>query len=465
MSQPVFSFLSSLLDIGDEYLVRKPLFILGKQGIKVRYMFLKLPRTQAVTIYAGILWVIPIALVSPFTSPYMTALGFSDTEVGAYQSSIRVIPILFLILGGYLTDTWGRKQTLIFFDFISWGAYSLLLALAFSKWWCVAALLVFTSNFGSNPPYQCLLIEGVKEKKRAIVYTVLAMVNLSPALFFLPLLGGIWVEKRGLIEANHEMYWLQLVMTMVGMWLRLKYLPSTGQFEQAPGAWWHAFRDGSRQYYTAMKDYFKKPAAKVILASKFIDEWILFIWGIYSSLYFTHYLGMKVSYLSILGPVSAYVAFLVLFIVIPSIPSRKIMKILGVDQIFGLFALGVLLLLTKGGGNVLLVALFSAGFGAAGVVLYASVSLAAWMSIIGEKERAKVYSVSWAFIMVGIAITGPWASYLYGHVSPVALIWLMMGLRVIAFLLLRRAAAILSPAGPAKIPASPPEFPQSTVGG
>src|SRR6185436_13303570 len=163
--------------------------------------------------------------------------------------------------------------------------------------------------------------EGVREKKRAVVYTVLQMVNLTPALLFFPLLGGIWVEKRGLIQANHDMYWVQLILTLTGMWLRWKFLPTTGRFEQTPQAWWHAFRDGSRQYYAAMKGYFEKPAAKSLLASKMIDEWILFIWSVYFSLYFTYYLELKVSYLSILAPVSAYVALLVLFLVIPSIPT------------------------------------------------------------------------------------------------------------------------------------------------
>lgn len=154
MFQPFLSFLSSLIDAGEEgyeVLLEKPIFLLGRQGQKVGRMFGDIAPVQAVTIYVGILWVIPLALVTPFTSIYMVRLGLSKTEIGVYQSLLQAITPIGYFLGGYLSDVWGRKKTLIVFDILSWGGYCLSLALADSKWWCLAAIFFLATNAGSAP--------------------------------------------------------------------------------------------------------------------------------------------------------------------------------------------------------------------------------------------------------------------------------------------------------------------------
>ena len=78
MLQPVQTFLSSaynLAEEGYEIFLKKPLFLLGDHGKKVGGLFLGLPRRQAIAVYGGLLWVIPIAMVSQFESLYMVRLG------------------------------------------------------------------------------------------------------------------------------------------------------------------------------------------------------------------------------------------------------------------------------------------------------------------------------------------------------------------------------------------------------
>ncbi len=439
---PFHSFLSSLQDVSEEsyeYLLKKPLVLLGQQGGRVRGMFAKLPPRQAVTIYAGVLWVIPGAMVQYYLSLYMVDLGLSKTEVSVYPSLARALGPLCLFLGGYLSDVWSRKKSLILFDIISWGGYCLCLALATNKWWCIAAIFFMAINAGSGVPYQCLLVEGVKPGQRASVFTVLQMVNLAPYLLFFPLLGGFWVEGKGLGQANHEMYLLYFLLTIIGIGWRWKQLPPSKVFEKSPGSWLNVFEEGLGQYRKALGSFFKKPASVTFFFSKFLDEWMLAAWTIYFSLYFVDYLGMKDSNLSVFGIGSAYAAFLTVFFIIPNLSHSQVIKILGLDQILGLSAFAVLLIWGRGSGNVFLVCLFSYCLSAAGGSLYASVSAAVWMNVMEEKERAKVVAASSAFIQIGL-VTVSVAGLLYGHVSPESLLWVMMGLRVLNFFLLRRVA-------------------------
>jgi predicted MFS family arabinose efflux permease len=193
MFQPFNQILSSIREIGEdgyELLLRKPLFLLGAQGQKARGMFTDLPQRQMAIIYAGLFWVVPLVMVWPYQSIYMVRLGLSKTEIGVYQALMGAVSLICVILGGYLSDVWGRKKTLIFFDIFSWMGYCLCMALASNKWWCVAAIFFLATNLGSATPYLSLLAEGVKTKSLTLVFTVLQMANMIPSLFFFPLLGG-----------------------------------------------------------------------------------------------------------------------------------------------------------------------------------------------------------------------------------------------------------------------------------
>lgn len=441
MLQPFSTFLSFVRDIGEEsfeILLKKPLFHIGRHGLKVREMFVGIQSRQAVTIYAGLLWVIPIAIAQPYVYLYANQLGLSKTEIGVYQSMMSFVGLVFFIVGGYCSDIWGRKKALIFFDIISWEGYCLCLALATNKWWCVAAIFFMATNAASGPPYLSLLSEGVPAKNRAFVFTVLSMANMAPFLAFLPLLGGIWINKAGFITANHQMYWFHAALVGFGIFLRWKFLPESEVYEKSAESWFHAFRDAIRQYRNALGAFFRNSASKPFLFSKFLDEWIIFVWGTYSSLYYVDSLGLKTSYLSILSPVSNYVAFLSLFLVIPNLTEKFMVRILGFDQLFGLAAMAVLLLLSQGGENVLLVCLISSGLAAVGGAFYGSVSAAIWMNIMEERERAKVVAACYALIKIGLFATGSLGALLYGKVSPVSLLWVLIGMRVVGFVLLRR---------------------------
>jgi MFS transporter, DHA1 family, tetracycline resistance protein len=452
MLPPFNQILSSVRDIGVggyETLLKKPLFLLGMQGQKVRGLFTGLPDRQRAIIYPGLLWVVPLVMVWPYQSVYMVKLGLSKTEIGVYQSLMNAVCLICVILGGYLSDSWGRKKTLILFDILSWMGYCLCMALASNKWWCVAAIFFLATNAGSATPYLSLLAEGVTAKGRAVVFTILQMVNICPSLLFFPLLGVFWVDTAGagtdgFLKANHQMYWLLTVLVALGIVLRWKYLPASETFEKPPETWFHTFGDVFRQYRDILKKFFQKPASGYFIASKFLDEWIIFVWGTYSTLYFVNQMGLKDSFLGVLTQVAPFFPFLFLFIILPNLTEKHLLKILGLDQLFGFGALAVLLLLSSNTESALPVCIFSACLGSIGLALYSSLSTAVWMSIMEEKERAKAVSATLAVIRVGLFAFGSIGGLLYGKVSPAALLGVMIAIRVLNFVLLRRVSRTLS---------------------
>lgn len=441
------TFLSFLQDIsgeGYDLLFRKPLTLAGQQGTKIWDMFRNLPRAPAATVYSGVLWVIPLAMVGPYLSLYLVSLGLTTTEVGLYQSLAMLIKSPALFVGGYLSDVWGRKKSLVLFDTITWGGYCLSLALAVNKWWALAAILFLAANAASGPAYQCLLIEGTEPQRRSLAYTVNQIVNLGPSLLCFPLFGWVWVSQNGLSEANHQMYWLFALMVVIGSGLRLKFIPHSGIYERSPRTWFRAFRDAIRQYWKTFKGFFRKKTASLFLASKCIDEWIFFMWVTYSSLFFVNHMGLKEAALSLLAQGIIYVICAVLFLLMPHVIGKWMLKSLGWEQFVGIAALVPLLLWDRVGGNVFWICFLSASLAATSTVFYNSNTAAVWMNIMTDKERAKVVVVSTAFISIGLTVAGSGGSLLYGEVAPVALIWAMVGMRLINFFLLRRVAGLLT---------------------
>ena len=444
------TFLAFLQDLGGESygnLFKKPFALLNQQGLRAREMFFTIPRAPAVTIYAGILWVIPLALLSSFEKPFMVAMGLSETEVGVYQNAAKLSGLFFLFLGGYLSDLWGRKNALIFFDSISWIGYCLCLALARDKWWCIGSIFfIWAVNAGSTSAYQCLLNEDVKSKSRPLVYSLLQLVNLVPSLLF-PYLGGLWVARKGMTGACHEMYWLLTFLIMMGIGLRWKFLPQSGVYEKSSRTWLHAFTAGMRQYRDSFRRFFRKPVAAVFLFSKLLDDWTLWMWGTtYYSLYFMNHLKLNGKDFALINQSWAWICFLFLFFIMPHIRRKWVERILGLDQLIGLAGFGILLFLKPDSPHIFDWSLFSATLMALEAYFYGSVSTAVWMDIIGEKERAKVVAFATSLIAVCIAVSGLGGSILFGR-FPLGLVWLIVGMRAVNFFLLRIVAGLLTKKG------------------
>lgn len=423
-------------EMGD-LLIRRPLYLLGRERLEIRHLFRGIERAPAVSIYTGVLWVIPLAMVNAYAAPYMVELGLSRAELGLYSAWAQGLSLLGFLTGGYLADTWGRRRTLVFFDITSWGLYTLCLTFAANKWWCIAAILAMATNAGANIAYQILLVEGVKPYKRSRVFTLLQLVNLLPSLAFLPLVGGMLVTKFGLVPAGRAMYGLFFLLFVLGTYLRMRYLPDAPPPDKAPSSWVLAMKDAWLRSREAFVSFWQRPGAKPFLFARFIEEWKAFAWSTYSTLFLLEAVKVAKGDVAVLAQGAAYVTFLVLVLVIPYLPVKRYMGLLGYEQFFAMAAMA-LLLLARGSESRLLLSFLSAGLGAVAGALYWSANNAYWLSVMGEKERPKVVSAATGMMKLGVFILGPLAAVLYVKVSPESLVLAMMVLQMVQVALLRR---------------------------
>jgi MFS family permease len=113
------------------------------------------------------------AFVVIYLAIYLTArLGFSQSQVGVVIGAYGVGGAIGTMVGGVLTDRWGRRPTLLTAQF---GAAALMLTLGFAQgfWQLIAgALLLGTFTEGIRPAFQAMMIDVVPERDRVRAYSL-----------------------------------------------------------------------------------------------------------------------------------------------------------------------------------------------------------------------------------------------------------------------------------------------------
>ena len=115
------------------------------------------------------MWGIPYNLYAAYASVYMLALGLSERTIGSVAALGLAFQVAFSLIGGPLTDKYGRKRTTLIFDVLAWSIPTLLWTFARNaRWFYLAA---FFSAIVRIPmtSWTCLFIEDAP-KDRVVHY-------------------------------------------------------------------------------------------------------------------------------------------------------------------------------------------------------------------------------------------------------------------------------------------------------
>ncbi len=420
------------------YLWKVPKYLIQRQKLEIGHLFRKLDRSPAVTIYSGILWNIPLAMVTIYSNLYMVAMGVSDWKLGMTMTIVRFISLIGFLVGGYLSEIWGPKRTLMIFDIISWGSLVFFMAFALNAYWCIAAQLLFGLNSLGNSSYMCFLVEGTRPHTRPRIFALFQIFNILPSVFFLPLLAGYWVHKCGLIFAERDMFEMFLVFLVVALVVRWKFLPNVAPKMKSLNHWYENLKQALEKYRNSMHRFFKVKGTGSLLASKVIEEWVTSIWLIYSSLYLVQFLKIHDSTISALAEAGAWVSLATMILVVPYLNQKKIFSILGLDQFFSFlsftfFGIGIY-------GESIWFSLIATILGAIASGLVYPLNFPVFMNLIEESDRAAVIALTTAFIQISMLIALPIGVFLYTRISPLVLIVVILLARGIGIALLRYSA-------------------------
>lgn len=155
-------------------------------------------------VYTEPMWGLSMALVLPYASVYMLALGLGDQQIGLLASISMLAQMVCGLVSGAITDKFGRRLTTAVSDFVAFVIPCLIWAFAQNFWWFLVAAVINGAWQVSQNSWDCLLVEDVD---RATIPKVYALIKIAADLsaIFAPI-AALMVAQFGLVPAVRILY-------------------------------------------------------------------------------------------------------------------------------------------------------------------------------------------------------------------------------------------------------------------
>jgi MFS family permease len=153
--------------------------------------FLGLKRNTALLLIALVLAGTGERLWLGFVPKYLQTLGASIVIIGLFDALQTLLGALYAYPGGWLTDHWGQRQSLMLFSALSLGGYAIVLF--WQHWLAVVlgAFLFLAWSAFSLPATFTVIATSLKQTKHTMGVGVQSMVRRVPMM--LGPLGGGWL--------------------------------------------------------------------------------------------------------------------------------------------------------------------------------------------------------------------------------------------------------------------------------
>ena len=199
----------------------------------------RLPLSRALSaLLAGmILANLGSSMYYPFLGIFLKSLGFPVATIGLYFTLASILPLLFQVVGGWISDRIGRVRSIAFGSIagsVGWIAIVLAPGMAAPLVWLLGseAFSAVTRSL-VGPSFDAFVAEQSSHESRARVFAVVQ------ALFMVvdiagPPLGGLIAERMSfqtLLWAAAGLYW---AATTVRVAMALQARKGTGPFSAAP---------------------------------------------------------------------------------------------------------------------------------------------------------------------------------------------------------------------------------------
>lgn len=153
-----------------------------------------LPRDVALIILATIIANVTSNMFHPFLSLYLETLGATLQQIGIFFTVETIMAISFRILGGWISDSFGRMPTIAMgsiFGLLAYVGYTLAPTWG---WVMLGALMGAAGGSLVAPSYQALIAESAPEGQTASTFGLIDGLYLTCQIIG-PLLGGFLIEQ------------------------------------------------------------------------------------------------------------------------------------------------------------------------------------------------------------------------------------------------------------------------------
>jgi MFS family permease len=154
-----------------------------------------------------------------FLPIYILALGGGFMAIGLLQAMDNLLSALYSFPGGYISDRFGTKRALLFFNLIAIAGFAVVILVP--AWQAVLAgsVLFISWSAISLPATMSLLYRVLPLHKRTMGVSILSMVRRIPKAIG-PLLGGVLIATWGERDGVRAAFVAALALALVGLFLQ-----------------------------------------------------------------------------------------------------------------------------------------------------------------------------------------------------------------------------------------------------
>ncbi|SHE38919.1 MFS transporter [Caloramator proteoclasticus] len=382
------------------------------------------------------LWAVFGGMIFFYQPLYMKHLNVTEVQMGFLNSLAAALAVITSFVAGPITDRFGRKRTTLVFDLVCWSMTMFVWAISQNYWYFLLAVILNSFNKISYISWTCLSIEDTPEDKRVYFFSLIMIINLASGIF--APLAGVLVEKIGVVDAMRIIYGLGCISMTTMFLIRNKYVKETeiGKRMMKEHSEF-SVKDKIRDYKEAIVYFYKSKVTLLMFFILLIGQ-LQMSFLYFQSVYLKDVIGIKESLTSMVPGISAVVNLIVYFVFMDKLRIIGDKKSLFYGLAFN--TIGVLLLILVRPREYLLL-FISIVFMAAGNLITIVFRETIWNNVIGERERAKIFSAASAFIALISIPAGYVSGYMY-NLNPIFPFYASLILYIVAVLLSMRVNRI-----------------------
>ena len=352
------------------------------------------------------MWGIPFHLFWPFFTVYMFHLGVLDAQIGLLLALGRLLMVFSALLGGIITDKFGRRLTTLIGDVISWSIPVAIWMVSQNFWWFLAAALIHGMVQVSSISWECLWIDDISEDGEKIkhFFNWLYISGLL-AVFFAPI-AGIFIARHSLVPVVRVLLGIAFVSMTAKFIIMYVFTTETERGKERMKATKNIpFSTLLLGYKEVFMQVIKSKNMRRALSLQSLIQVTLLVSSTFFALYVTQNIGLPDEFLAYFPILRSAVMLMFLFFI------QNRLYVFGERRVMftgiGLFLASLVVLLVSPEGNWVLPAIYIFIEACAAALLLPRIDTLAANSI-DPKERARIRSL---FNMVILAVVSPFAYF------------------------------------------------------
>jgi MFS family permease len=190
-----------------------------------RLGFLYLPKNAWILGASSAVWAIGGSIVNPYQSVFFSALGTPLLYIGVLGAVSSVVTAIMYLVGGYIADAQGRRRVITTFSFLAAGVAFIYIFI--DNWPLLFIPVILGALSGIyTPAFNAVLNDSMEPNLRPIGFASFTIISTIPSLFS-PYIGGVLMERIGVVEGLKLGYFVSGVLGIVGVSWRAMRLEET----------------------------------------------------------------------------------------------------------------------------------------------------------------------------------------------------------------------------------------------